>query len=169
MREESEKAQAIVERHDDHVFVLHKLSRVIVVTLAEEARAAVDSHHYRVTMMVLGIPTFIACWSVHIQVQAIFGRARHTEKAGRLRTVVGELGRIAQPAQGRRRLRWLPAQIFDRRSRVRDAEELVHRVRPHTHDRASIGGSDDVIGTGIGGWTHHCAQHGDKPDNQSQK
>ena len=116
--QEAERAEPVVDGDHDHA-VLDQGGRVVVVALAGHQGATVDPHHDR------PVAPGGARRGVDVQVQAVLGGAGHAEGRGRLRAVRREAGRGAHARPPRGRLRRLPAQVPDRRRRVRDAEELA--------------------------------------------
>ena len=152
MREEAEQAEPVVDRHD-HNTLLDEVDRVVVAALAADQRAAVDPHHHR---QLRRRPRRTR--RVDVQEEAVLIRALLAEEPGGLRARRAEGRRVQHLPPARVRLWRLPAELADRRGRVRDAQELLHVVRDDAadepacrlRDRAGCGCGAARVGQGGG-------------------
>jgi hypothetical protein len=116
--QESEPSKPVVDRDDDAA-LLNQPRRVVVVALAGGQRAAVDPEHDR---QVLRVPLPVAAIGrIDVQVQAVLVRRRPADRGSLLRAVVREVSGVERSVPARVRPRRAPAQVADRRRRVRDA------------------------------------------------
>jgi hypothetical protein len=149
--EEPEQAEPVVERdHDDAVVLGEELAGVEQPDVEERHRllgravdvaAAVDPHHHR------RVPGR-GRRRPHVEVQAVLVVAREVlqRRVGELRAALAERGGVARRRPRRRLLGRLPAQIADRRLRVRDAEELQAGADHHALDVACRGRDPRGVG-----------------------
>ena len=104
MREETQRTQPVVDRHDDDVAAARQPARVVDVTAAVDEPAAVDPHHHR--------PRFARRrWRPHIERQAVLaGFAFVDVVVDVLDASWAGTGGIAKPGPAGHRSRRLPAQ-----------------------------------------------------------
>jgi hypothetical protein len=121
MREEPQRADAIVERDHDHAAAAGELAAVVIVALAAEQAAAVKPHHDRKARPGLRFGSR----REHVEIEAVFGLARRREHAALgLRAGVSELRRVQRLRPPCRRLRRPPAKLADRRFGIGNTEKL---------------------------------------------
>ena len=122
--EEAERAEPVVDRHDDDVVGRHDERTVVLVAGAGGEPAAVDHDEHREPVPRLAVPVQ-AGRRVHVEVQAVLVVHPGAVAAGQLRAPAAVGGGLPDALPARRRLGRRPAQRADRRRRVRDAEVLV--------------------------------------------
>ena len=138
MREEAERAEAVVDR-DDHRAVGRELGAVVVAGAVLDETSAVDPHQHRPAALIV----IAYRRRVDVQVQAVLAdRPGRREWAGRLRAARPELRRVADAPPAGRRLRGAPPQVAGRGSGVGNAEKLSHGACGRAADGAVAGGHD---------------------------
>jgi hypothetical protein len=127
MREKPQGAQAVVDRHDDHVAGGRQHAPIEVIALPEGQGASMDPHHDGTQMRRFALLRIIIVGMrhIHVQEQAIFAGARGTGRVGALGAMAAKLRRIQNVRPRSVNLRRLPPQIPDRRGRIRDAKKLA--------------------------------------------
>ncbi len=134
MREKTERAEPIVDRHDDDLRMRREVGAVVDVDAGDPIAArlprevaTVDEHHH-------GQRAARVRRSPHVERQAIFAADRGVVgvlRAARLHALVTEAGRGANAGPRRGGLRRPPAQRPDRRRRIRDAAPRQRRIAAH--------------------------------------
>ena len=135
MRQEPERAEAVVDR-DDHRSLSCQQRRVIVPSGVSGQATPVDPHQNRAPRCV-GIAKRRR---VHVQIQTVLiQRTRRREGSRLLGAARRELGRISDAVPRWCGLRCLPPEWPGRRCGIRHTAEHETPVRRHATDRATLG------------------------------
>jgi hypothetical protein len=151
MGKKSQCAQAVIDRHDNHVATVRQAARIEVIAIAGGKGASMDPHHNGARGIV------VANGHIHVQEQAIFAGARGTRRVGTLRTMIAELRRIKNVGPRSVKLRRLPPQISYWRGRIGDAEKLVD-LRSFDASDTSLLGDDNRV-SNRNWWPPGACQH----------
>src|SRR5271163_2553044 len=156
LRDESQVAEAIVDRHDDHA-PPDERSRVVIGSGASGQAAAMNpEHHGRLAMFL----SAVLLRHVDVQEQAVL-----SADSARLSALAAERRRVEHALPAAVWLRRHPAQVADGGSGVRDAEVLVD-VAANDAAKLAAGGHDhgrhwyfmDFLGVGRGGAESYSAK-----------
>ncbi len=122
MGKESERAETVVDGHDDDA-ALHELDRIVVIARAKQERAAVNPNHHRTRIIA---PVIVG--GIDVEEEAVLGHRRVAKGRERLWTIVAKLRRVLRGHWGYQRLGWPPSQRRGQRLGVSHSEELPHRA-----------------------------------------
>ena len=127
MSQKAERSQPVIDSHNDDALGDQAL-RVVVVTLPDYKRAAVNPEHHRAMPEMFARVSAVVTrgGSKHIQKEAIFRGAGQTKRRGRLGAMIPKLGCFLDTMSTQRRKRRFPAKVPGWSLGITDAKEFIH-------------------------------------------